>query len=163
MRNNGRYNNMQISRKCRRQRRTYANQRSGNELREYRTKQRDLILGVFSYAGYVTADEIYKALFPEVNKSTVYRNLEKLTESGKITRELSKDGSKSIYRLNLTARCEGHLHLVCSRCGGVIHLSEADSEKLGRALKEDYGFAVNDTATIISGVCESCSKDNRKN
>jgi len=127
-------------------------------LKEYKTKQRDLILSVFSSAYYFTADEIYEKLLPDVNKSTVYRNLEKLTESGKITRELSKDGSKSIYRLNPTAHCEGHLHLICSNCGGVIHLSEADSDKLEKVLKKSYGFSVNDNATVISGVCENCSK-----
>ena len=129
-----------------------------DDLKDYKTKQRDLILSVFSTADYFTADEIYEKLLPDVNRSTVYRNLEKLTESGKITRKLSKDGSRAIYRLNPIAHCEGHLHLICSHCGGVIHLSETDSDKLEKVLKKSYGFSVNDNTTVISGICESCLK-----
>ena len=126
-------------------------------MKEYQTKQKSLILSILSSADCFSAEEIYEKLHPDVNKSTVYRNLEKLTESGKIKRELSNDGSKSIYRLNPTAQCEGHLHLYCSCCGKVVHLSEADSDKLEQNLKQRYGFFVNDKSTIISGICENCS------
>lgn len=128
-------------------------------MKEYKTKQRDLILSVFSDSDFLTADEIAEKLKSnDVSKSTIYRNLEKLTESGRVIRELSKDGSKSVYKLNPVAQCSGHLHLVCSCCGEVIHLSESDSDKLERVLKKSYGFSVNDNATVISGVCESCSQ-----
>ena len=126
-------------------------------MKEYKTKQRDLIISVFSSHNALTAKEICEKLHFNVNKSTIYRNLEKLIKSGNILKELSKDGSKAVYRLNPTIYCNGHIHLICSCCGEIIHLSEVDSKKLDKALKKDYGFYVNDNATIISGVCENCS------
>ena len=128
-------------------------------MKEYKTKQRELILNIFTSNESVTADEICEKLYPKVNRSTVYRNLEKLTESGKLIKEVPTNGNKSIYKLNHTLQCNGHLHLICNKCGGVLHLSDETSEKLEKILCDDCGFFVNDQKTMIYGICDNCLKE----
>jgi len=129
-------------------------------LREYKTKQRDLILGLFNSGSYLTADDIFEKLKSSgVNKSTIYRNLEKLTVDSRIIRELSKDGSKAIYKINPAAHCNGHLHLKCAVCGKVMHLTDEDSTKLEKIIGNNYAFSLDDKATVITGICDVCSKN----
>lgn len=127
----------------------------------YLTKQRGLILGVFKSSPSVSfdADEIYNMLQESgINKSTVYRNLDKLIKDDLIVRELSQDGSRNVFRFNTTHKCEGHLHLVCSKCSRTIHLDERDSDKMGSLINDNYGFEISDSQTVIKGVCKDCSK-----
>ncbi len=140
---------------------TYANesQMLRRKLKEYTTKQRQLITNVLKNCDALTADEIFLQLKDEkVSLSTVYRNLDKLVESNFVIRELSIDGKRSLYRINKTALCKGHIHLQCSRCGNVIHISNSDTDKIGDAIKAKYGFSIDEQALPIIGICERCKK-----
>lgn len=127
------------------------------ELKDYITKQRKLILDLLGNSDYMTADDIFVAVKNDgVSISTVYRNLDKLVQNNRVIRELTKDGSKSLYRLNKTAFCTGHLHLVCSRCGNVIHISDNDTSKLGDSVMSKYGFSIDEQSSFITGLCQKC-------
>lgn len=139
---------------------TYANESQmllRQELKDYITKQRKLILDLLGNSDYMTADDIFVAVKNDgVSISTVYRNLDKLVQNNRVIRELTKDGSKSLYRLNKTAFCTGHLHLVCSRCGNVIHISDNDTSKLGDSVMSKYGFSIDEQSSFITGLCQKC-------
>ena len=131
-------------------------------MKAYTTKQRALIMNIFTRnaEGSFTAEALFDSLRTSgVCKSTIYRNLERLVEEGRLIRALSADGSCNVYRISGKPDCNGHLHLVCSKCKGVIHLSNADSEQMNELIKNKYVFSVNENTTVINGVCENCQKN----
>lgn len=130
-------------------------------MKEYNTRQRALIYDLFkgNPSKSYDADEVYQLLSESgIDKSTVYRNLDRLVNDNLLVRERSEDGTRNLFRYNVTACCVGHLHLVCSKCKGIIHLDEADSDLMGALISSRYGFVVNDSTTVIAGVCKNCSK-----
>ncbi|MBR5733290.1 MAG: transcriptional repressor, partial [Lachnospiraceae bacterium] len=74
----------------------------------------------------LTAGDIMKHLEKnsmDVNISTVYRYLGRLSEEGTVNKYSADSGEVALYQFAQPARnCESHLHLQCVKCGKVIHL-----------------------------------------
>lgn len=109
----------------------------------------------------LTAAEILEGLVAEgisINRSTVYRNLEKLTESGDILCFRESDRDSAYYQYTGEHKeCNSHLHLQCSLCGKIFHLEEAPFiEEFREKLYESYGVEIDDAKTMLVGRCEHC-------
>ena len=87
------------------------------------TPQRMLIVEIIHDAkGHLTADEIIRyvqAKMPGVNKSTIYRTLDLLEESGCVYK--SEMGNEAIYHHDDAGH---HHHLMCSLCGKTVDCNE---------------------------------------
>lgn len=91
---------------------------------------------------------------PDVDRATLYRNIELFEELG-IVRRL-QIGWK--YRLELAdSFVHHHHHMTCSACGVVIALAE-DSELERRllSLADGFGFTAQDHQLEIRGLCQAC-------
>ena len=121
------------------------------------TKQRQVILDVIRASkAHPSADEVYNMVreqLPRISLGTVYRNLETLTEQGKIQR-LELSGTVKRYDWNPNK----HYHIRCMHCGQV---DDAPVPPLDSIENELYGATV---FTIIGhrlefeGFCPECSK-----
>ena len=72
---------------------------------------------------HMTAEQVFDALrqvYPKVVRATVYNNLNRLWETGRI-RKLSMEGSPDRYD-----RIARHDHLVCKGCGKLLDLDLTD-------------------------------------
>lgn len=97
----------------------------------------------------MSASEIISALQStgeSFNKTSVYRALEKLQESGEVCKESFGD-SESLYEL----RREHHDHAVCNSCEKIISIACR-----GHSYKEIPGFKADHHHTTVYGVCEDC-------
>ena len=124
------------------------------------TPQRRLIVNlIHDNVVHLTAEDIIKHVqsqMPGVNKSTVYRTLELLEESGCVLKSELDD--HFIYH---HAEEGHHHHLVCSRCGKTIECDEDLFTSVEGSLVEKYGFRVDFNHLVMSGLCEECrSKSN---
>ncbi len=82
-----------------------------------------------------------------VGRTTVYRTLHKLEREGRVIS--TREHRHTRYQI---AACQGeHLHLKCTGCGRLYHLSHEHSHALKSSLPE--GFSVNN---VIYGVCADC-------
>jgi Fur family ferric uptake transcriptional regulator len=120
------------------------------------TPQRLMILEQVEQAeGHISAEEIFQRIcqrYPNLNISTVYRTLELLKGLGLVTETDMGDG-----RVRFHAMGKGHHHhLVCSACGKVIDLDEAELEPLNELLKRRYGFRAELHHLAIFGRCSQC-------
>lgn len=92
-----------------------------------------------------------------VNKTTVYRNLDKLVESGRLIKRKSAVSDGFIY---LTAekdgQCYGHIHFQCEKCGAMIHLSDRLTTDYLKSVSENFGFKVDFSLSSLNGLCEKC-------
>ena len=83
----------------------------------------------------------------DMDKTTVYRNLESLEESGLLTREI--DGDNIIYLVN------GHHkhHLTCTKCHKSVEIEcPFDNQK------NLNGFEITNHYLNLEGVCSTCQK-----
>ncbi len=95
-------------------------------------------------------------------KSTVYRQLGKLCEQGKLRRFEGRDSSGGAVSLYQYAEpdsvCDTHFHLKCIKCARVFHFDNASSDALLALVADKYGFSVDSGRSMLCGVCAECSE-----
>ena len=121
------------------------------------TVQRRLVLDALERARHhTTAEEIAKRIrtrYPQIDPSTVYRNLEALEQLGFVTHTHFDDRVTRWHRSDE----ERHGHLVCRGCGAEEEIPLAPLESLGRRLRDEHGFRADLAHSAIVGVCKDCS------
>jgi Fur family transcriptional regulator, ferric uptake regulator len=115
-----------------------------------------LILGFAAQEkNHFTPQEIFenlKSFLPAVNQSTVYRSLERLVKTGKVS--VSDLGTGSlVYELV----GEGlHHHLICQNCHQIILLPHDDVDKFFKHIEQESRYQVITNHLILYGICEEC-------
>ena len=103
-----------------------------------------------------------------IGRTTVYRQLEKLVQGGKVRRFALDENDGAVFQY--IGECERngeHLHLKCEDCGLLIHVDKAVTPRLAKGVTAGYDFQMDVKKTIIYGHCRSCldkplSKDMEK-
>lgn len=121
------------------------------------TVQRRLVLEALARARHhTTAEEIaarVRERSPDVDASTVYRNLEALEAIGAVT-HTHLDGRVTRWH---RADVERHGHLVCRQCGREEEVPLSVLAPLGRRLRERSGFQADLAHSAIAGTCKECA------
>ena len=102
-----------------------------------------------------TAEQVFQRVrrrLPRVSLGTVYRNLDKLREQGRL-RVVRLAGGQAHY----DAMIDAHDHFVCERCGAVVDLPAARRRWTSGALR-DAGYGVHWHTTALYGVCRGCAQ-----
>jgi len=101
-----------------------------------------------------TADQVFqrvRRVLPRVSLGTVYRNLEKLRDEGRL-RVVRLEGGQAHY----DAMTDVHDHFVCESCGAVVDLPDR-SPALDLAPLHAAGYEVHWQTTALYGVCNRCA------
>lgn len=106
---------------------------------------------------HLTAEEVYQKLREageEVGLATVYRVLTQFAEADLVLRH-NFEGGRAVFELN-----EGrhHDHMVCIECGKVFEFYDKEIEQRQHKVAEKSGFAIDDHALYLYGVCEGMRK-----
>ncbi len=106
------------------------------------------------------ADEIYHRVrkkLPHISLGTVYRNLQRLVEEGKIRVFLL---GERVARYDPII--EEHDHFICQQCGRVedVLLERDRRVNLAPLLKE--GFAITTHSLAIHGLCRHCGQKQKR-
>ena len=121
------------------------------------TVQRRFVLEALERARHhTTAEEIaarIRAKHPQIDTSTVYRNLESLEELGYVTHTHFED---RVTRWHL-ADAQRHGHLVCRQCGAETELPMTLLEPLARRLRAEHGFQADLAHSAVVGICRECA------
>lgn len=119
------------------------------------TPQRQLILDAICEGGdHTTPEEIYarvQARSPAVNRATVYRTLDFLSELRLIV--AIRIGAHTYYEI---AGETPHHHLICRACGGMTQLDNALIDELIEAIDEKHNFSVDMNHVGLFGLCGPC-------
>lgn len=122
------------------------------------TQPRRRILAALAALGHATPEQLAAAVGAGQGRgaalSTVYRNLEALTEAG-LVRHTHLDHAAPSYHLDEHGL---HLHLVCTSCGVVQEAPLALADGLRARLATDHGFTADLTHTGLRGECAACSR-----
>lgn len=122
------------------------------------SKQRDAIYELLKKKNYhPSVDELYalaKKNFPSISLATVYRNLDQLSEMGKIFK-LEIPNQPARYDHNT----ENHYHIQCRGCGCIedvwLDFDIDDHIDLNRAIPD---FDRIEWDVSFSGICRKCRK-----
>lgn len=120
------------------------------------TLQRSLVFEAIRRSRHhTTAEEIARQIreqHPQIDPSTVYRNLEALEELGLVTHTHLNDRITRWHRADV----ERHGHLVCRACGSEQEVPMASLEPLAARLRRDQGFEPDLAHSAIVGICRTC-------
>lgn len=103
---------------------------------------------------HATADQVYDAIsqeHPHISRATVYRNLNRLSEVGRI-RKITMPGGADCF----DHRCDEHYHVRCERCGRVFDVDMAPVPGLDKNIREAHGFAFTGYDIVFKGLCPDC-------
>jgi Fur family transcriptional regulator, ferric uptake regulator len=105
---------------------------------------------------HLKAVDVYQYLhtrFSSVNPSTVYRALERLAHSGKISVSDMGVGAQVFEKVT-----DGmHHHLVCQSCGRVQTIEHALVGKFFAQVEGEYHFKVETNHLVLFGTCSECT------
>lgn len=122
----------------------------------YNTEKKKLLIDLFennkdkSYQ----ANELISDFKTDMNKATIYRQLQKL-EDAKVIRKVYNEKTKT-YEYQYANNCSNHLHLKCIKCGNLIHLSCQEADLFINHILNIHGFSVNQFSSSINGICKEC-------
>ncbi|MDT0678547.1 Fur family transcriptional regulator [Autumnicola musiva] len=117
--------------------------------------QKDVLELLKSSDKALTADEIRESLTGKINKTTVYRMLERFSDAGKVHLITGQEG-KSYYAFCNSCNedhensIHNHLHFQCENCGHVECLSESIT------LPSLKGYEIHETQLLVIGICKKC-------
>ena len=121
------------------------------------TPQRFMVLEVLAAnPGHVTAERVLagvQARYPHVNKTTVYRTLDLLTDLGMVAMT-HMGGNQYEYELVESP----HHHLICKRCGHAVERPDSTLNPLRRLIEQEHGFRPCFDHFALFGLCGGCVK-----
>jgi Fur family ferric uptake transcriptional regulator len=121
------------------------------------TVQRRLVLEALQKARHhITAEEIAARIrkqHPQIDPSTVYRNLEALESLGYVTHTHFED---RVTRWHLADE-RRHGHLVCRACGAELEVPMSTLEPLAKRLRQEHGFEADLAHSAVVGICRACA------
>ena len=109
----------------------------------------------------MTISEIYELISRDQNgsdipaQSSVYRLIRKLVEEGSVKQTYNNEKKQAAYFIQCEEKWRKHLHMKCSECGKIFHLSEETSRMIKENILKEESFELN-SDTMLTGRCENC-------
>jgi Fur family ferric uptake transcriptional regulator len=97
--------------------------------------------------------EIVRRRLPKISLGTVYRNLEFLSQHGRI-RKLEISGAENRFDVDLSP----HYHVQCVMCGEITDAPDVPSELAIGKIKHLNGYEILDHKLEFSGICPECNR-----
>ena len=91
-----------------------------------------------------------------IGRSTVYRYLEQLAEQGSVRKYPGVEGVTQYQHVDDVDRCDSHFHMLCSRCGNLMHVDCSLMQSMAQHLMAHHGFQIDPRETMLIGLCEKC-------
>ena len=128
---------------------------------KYNTKHRnELILFLMKNSDrHLSIGEIHEEL-PKIPQATLYRLVVSLCEDGLLRKYTIGPNSSCCYQYS-SGTCHEHFHLICEKCGTLIHLQCDEVEHLLTHIKEEHGFMVDMSKINLYGLCDKCQKEGK--
>lgn len=128
---------------------------------EYNTRQKRELLSFLRERSmqHFSVDEVvfaFRDRGEKIGRSTVYRYLELLAEQGSVRKYQGVQGVTQYQHVDSASSCDDHFHMMCSRCGNLLHVDCSLMGAMARHLMEEHGFQLDPRQTILVGLCENC-------
>ena len=119
-----------------------------------KTVQRSLIFQAVEKLNiHATAEQVYEYVVqkhPSISKSTVYRNLSQMAESGKLLNIGNFYGTT-----HYDHQLHEHFHFICEKCRQIFDVEGEISEILSK-MADTEGLVIKSCNLSLSGLCREC-------
>lgn len=128
---------------------------------KYNTKHKNELILFFmkNEDKHLTINEIQSEL-PSIPVATLYRLVDSLVKDGLLRKYTIGPNSSCCFQFN-DGSCHEHFHLICEKCGRLIHLQCDEVEHLLTHINTDHGFMVDVSKINLYGICKECQKEAR--
>ena len=129
---------------------------------KYNTKQQEAVLAFLSEhpGAYMTAMRVVEHFQNGENmisRTTVYRQLHRLVEEGKVLKNSFEGIAGACYQyIRQPHGKHNSYHLKCESCGEITSLKCNEVEQVSQHIYETHDFQVNDSKTVFYGTCNVC-------
>ena len=114
-------------------------------------KNKQKILEIIStFSCPISAKIILEKFDNKVNKTTIYRNIEKLLNEGIILEDFWKNGEK-LYSI----KQNHHHHFICNKCWKKENIWCFIDLEI-KNLEKQFWFKVKNHSLVLNGVCKEC-------
>ena len=126
----------------------------------YKTKHRDELLKFLKKHEdeHLTIQEISKMLKGKIPQATIYRLIATFEKEGLVRKYSIASNEASCYQFVDDDHCHEHFHLVCEKCGKVIHLECDEVNHLLGHIDDEHNFKINTSKVNLYGLCKECQK-----
>lgn len=130
-----------------------------NTKKIYNTKQRNIILDFFKHhpEEKITAEDMLEQINSQetiISKATIYRNLDYLVNVGLI-QKINLDNTCSCY-IYCKEESRSVAHFCCDNCGKIVTIDNPIVNRLNDKLQKEYNFKIDNSKTILHGICQNC-------
>lgn len=128
---------------------------SHTKIMKYLCDNHDKLITVSDIENFLKSENI------EVNVSTIYRFLNKLSDSGEVMKYVAKKGEMSSFQYvgNTRHNCREHIHLHCVKCGRIIHLECGFMDEISSHIMNHHGFRLQCESSVLYGECKECRNE----
>ncbi len=125
------------------------------------TKQRKIIIdAILNSQEHFNVDILYEQIrrkYKNVSKSTIYRTMPLLIESGLLKQSLRCQAKEHYEHLHGD---ELHIRFICEKCGKIIEERNGEIENIISILALNNSFTIKDNTININGICSDCLESN---
>ena len=122
------------------------------------TKQKEIILDILKENRiHPTINEIYvlaKEKYPSIGQATIYRNVNRLVEEGKILKLPNSNNDSYHYDIDISS----HDHLLCKKCGKIIDIFDNDYDDIFESIAKKNKITIDRATILLEGKCSKCNK-----
>lgn len=128
---------------------------------KYHTKNKLKILNCFKENSdkHLTIEQLNILLNNEVPLASIYRNVDDLLKEGLVRKYIVDNNNSACYQYAVDGNEHNHFHLLCSKCGKLIHLECHEVEHLISHIEEEHGFKVDISKVTLYGLCDECQEN----
>ena len=134
---------------------------NGSQIMKYHTKNRTKIIACLKANKdvHLTIEEIDETLNHQVPLASIYRNMDDLVAEGIVRKYIVDRNNSACYQIIDDGNEHNHFHLLCTKCGKLIHLECHEVDHLMQHIQDEHGFAIDVTRVTLYGVCPDCQKE----
>lgn len=122
------------------------------------TRQKAIVLDTLKEMyTHPTIQELYQAVLkkdPMIGQATVYRNVNKLLEEGKIRKVPTNDAID-----HYDGNCAIHYHFQCLKCHNILDLYDERYQEIIKKVEREHSVQIEDASFLFEGVCEVCNEE----
>lgn len=130
---------------------------------KYLTKNKKTVLGYLKANAdrHYTIEELQREL-PDIPQASLYRIIDSLVEIGLVRKYIVDNNTPACFQYVGDGIKHSHFHLLCTKCGKLIHLECHEVNELIEHIEKEHGFSVDISKVNLYGLCEECQKGEYK-
>lgn len=112
---------------------------------------------VLNSSAHPTAETVYENVrkeIPNISLGTVYRNLNKLSQIGKIKKIAISNNSDRFDKI-----LKEHFHIHCIKCNKVEDVDYSIDKRIYKNIEQNKNYKILFSDLVFEGICNDCIKE----